>query len=231
MNYTQSTAITSWAEEDRPREKLILKGKSVLSNAELLAILIGSGSSDESAVELSKRILASAKNNLQELSKYNLEELTGFKGIGKAKAISIMSALELGRRYRSSEAMNREKISSSKDAFEAIYSYLSDSNYEEFYIILLNRANEILGIHRISEGGTSGTIVDPKKVFKLALIKHASGIILCHNHPSGNLYPSQQDKSLTSKIKKSAELMELSLLDHIIVGNNSYYSFTDEAIL
>lgn len=231
MNYVQNTAIKSWAEEDRPREKLVLKGKNVLSNAELLAILIGSGSLKESAVELSKRILASANNNLQELSKYNLEELTGFKGIGKAKAVSIISALELGRRYRSTEAVNRKKITSSKDAFETIYSYLSDSNYEEFYIILLNRANEIIGTHRISEGGTSGTVVDPKKVFKLALLKNASGIILCHNHPSGNLYPSQQDKTITSKIKKSAELMELSLLDHIIVGNNSYYSFTDEAIL
>lgn len=231
MKYIQGTAIKSWAEEDRPREKLILKGKSVLSHAELLAILIGSGSSNESAVELSKRILSSVENNLQELSKYNLEELTDFKGIGEAKAISIIAALELGRRYRSTEAMNRKKISSSRDAFEAVYSYLSDSNYEEFYVILLNRANEILGIHRISEGGTSGTVVDPKKVFKLALIKHASGIILCHNHPSGNLQPSSQDKILTGKIKKSADLMEISLLDHIIVGANNYYSFADEVIL
>lgn len=232
MKYIQKTsAIKSWAEEDRPREKLILKGKTVLSNAELLAILIGSGSNNESAVELSKRILLSAENNLQNLSKFNLEELTEFKGIGEAKAISIIAAMELGRRYRSTEAINRKKITSSRDAFDAVYSYLSDSNYEEFYIILLNRANEILGIHRISEGGTSGTVVDPKKVFKLALVKHASGIILCHNHPSGNLHPSPQDQQLTSNIKKSADLMEISLLDHIIVGINSYYSFADEAIL
>lgn len=231
MNYTQSKAITSWAEEDRPREKLMLKGKSTLTNAELLAILIGSGSANETAVELSKRILASADHHLQELSKYSLEELTEFKGIGEAKAISIIAALELGRRYRSTEAMNRKKISSSRDAFDAVFSYLSDSNYEEFYVILLNRANEILGIHKISEGGTSGTVVDPKKVFKLALIKHASGIILSHNHPSGNLQPSHQDKNLTNRIKHSADMMEISLLDHIIVGNNDYFSFADNAIL
>lgn len=231
MNYLQNKAIKSWAEEDRPREKLILKGKNVLSNAELIAILIGSGSAEESAVELSKRILSVSDNNLQELSKYSLSELTEFKGIGEAKAISIIAALELGRRYRSTEAKNRKKISSSRDAFEAIYSYLADSNYEEFYIILLNRANEILGIHKISEGGTSGTVVDPKKVFKLALVKHASGIILCHNHPSGNMRPSHQDQNLTEKLKKSANLMEIALLDHIIVGQNNYFSFADEAIL
>jgi len=232
MDYIQkTTAITSWAEEDRPREKLILKGKTVLSNAELLAILIGSGSTSETAVELSKRILVSAENNLQELSKFNLEELTEFKGVGEAKAVSIMAAMELGRRYRSEEAMNRKRINSSHDAYDAVFSYFSDLNYEEFYIILLNRANDILGIHRISAGGTSGTVVDPKKIFKLALVKHASGIILCHNHPSGNMQPSMQDKMLTNKIKKSAELMEFALLDHIIVGENKFYSFADEAIL
>jgi DNA repair protein RadC len=231
MNYSQTTNIKSWAEEDRPREKLILKGKSTLSNAELIAILIGSGSSNESAVELSKRILASADNNLQALSKYDLEELKEFKGIGEAKAISILAALELGRRYRTTEALARKRISSSRDAYEAIYSYLADAHYEEFYIILLNRANDILSIHRISEGGTSGTVVDPKKVFKLALSKNASGFILCHNHPSGNMQPSHQDKQLTQKIKKSAELLEIALLDHIIVGNNRYYSFADEVIL
>lgn len=232
MNYIQkTTAIKSWAEEDRPREKLILKGKTVLSNAELLAILIGSGSTSETAVELSKRILLTAENNLQELSKFNLEELTEFKGVGEAKAVSIMAAMELGRRYRSEEAMNRKRIKSSHDAYDAVFSYFSDLNYEEFYIILLNRANDILGIHRISAGGTSGTVVDPKKIFKLALIKHASGIILCHNHPSGNMQASMQDKMLTNKIKKSAELLEFALLDHIIVGQNKFYSFADEAIL
>lgn len=231
MTYTQSLGIKTWAEEDRPREKLLLKGKGSLSNAELLAILIGSGSKKESAVELSKRILASSNNNLQELSRCSFDDLLQFTGIGEAKAISIIAALELGRRYRSSEAMNKKKISSSQDAFNAIYSYLSDSLYEEFYIILLNRANEIIGIHRISEGGTSGTVVDPKKVFKLALVKQASSIILSHNHPSGNIQPSHQDKTITKKLIDSGKLMEIEVLDHIIVGNNRYLSFADEGYM
>lgn len=231
MTYTQSLGIKTWAEEDRPREKLLLKGKGSLSNAELLAILIGSGSKKESAVELSKKILANSKNNLQELSRCGIDDLIEFNGIGEAKAISIIAALELGRRYRSTEAMNRKKISSSQDAFNAIYSYLSDSIYEEFYIILLNRANEIIGVHRISEGGTSGTVVDPKKVFKLALVKQASSIILSHNHPSGNIQPSHQDKTITKKLKDSGKLMEIEVLDHIIVGNNRYLSFADEGLI
>ena len=231
MTYTQSLGIKTWAEEDRPREKLLLKGKGSLSNAELLAILIGSGSKKESAVELSKKILANSKNNLQELSRCGIDDLIEFNGIGEAKAISIIAALELGRRYRSTEPMNRKKISSSQDAFNAIYSYLSDSIYEEFYIILLNRANEIIGVHRISEGGTSGTVVDPKKVFKLALVKQASSIILSHNHPSGNIQPSHQDKTITKKLKDSGKLMEIEVLDHIIVGNNRYLSFADEGLI
>jgi DNA repair protein RadC len=231
MSLKPYKAITSWAEEDRPREKLLLKGKSSLSNAELLAILIGSGSSKESAVDLSKRILASTNNNLQELSKNEIDDLIKFKGIGEAKAISIIAAMELGRRYRSSEAIKRKKVQSSKDAYEAIYSYLSDIKYEEFYIVLLNRANEILSIDRISEGGVSGTVVDPKRVFKIALQKNASGIILCHNHPSGQLLPSPEDKRITDKIKDAAKFMDISLFDHLIVGNNKYYSFADEGIL
>jgi DNA repair protein RadC len=231
MSLKPYKAITSWAEEDRPREKLLLKGKSSLSNAELLAILIGSGSSKESAVDLSKRILASTNNNLQELSKNEIDDLIKFKGIGEAKAISIIAAMELGRRYRSSEAIKRKKVQSSKDAYEAIYSYLSDIKYEEFYIVLLNRANEILSIVRISEGGVSGTVVDPKRVFKIALQKNASGIILCHNHPSGQLLPSPEDKRITDKIKDAAKFMDISLFDHLIVGNNKYYSFADEGIL
>lgn len=227
MTYSASTTIKTWAEEDRPREKLALKGKTSLSNAELIAILIGSGSRNESAVDLSKRILAKVNNNLQELSRLNINDLCEFKGIGEAKAITIIAAIELGKRYRSSDALKKKKINSSKDAYDAIYAYLTNCSYEEFYIILLNRANEIIGIHKVSEGGTSGTVVDPKKVFKLGLAQHASSIILCHNHPSGNLNPSHQDEQITKNFKKSGDLLEMSVLDHLIIGNGDYYSFAD----
>ncbi|NPD46235.1 DNA repair protein RadC [Lentimicrobium sp. S6] len=231
MNYSTPSSIKSWAEEDRPREKLILKGKASLSNAELIAILIGSGSQKETAVELSKKILSHYDNNLQELSKASVQALCEFSGIGEAKAISIISAMELGRRYRSTEAKIRKKISSSRDAYDAIYSYLADCDYEEFYVILLNRANDIISIQKISEGGTSGTVVDPKKVFKLAINYQASGMILCHNHPSGNMKASQQDKIITKRLKDSGDLIEISILDHIIVGNGNYFSFSDEGLI
>ncbi len=231
MNYSTTSSIKSWAEEDRPREKLILKGKSSLSNAELIAILIGSGSQRETAVELSKKILLKYENNLQELSKATVQDLCEFPGIGEAKAISIIAAMELGRRYRSTEAKIRKKITSSHDAYDAIYSYLADSEYEEFYVILLNRANDIISIQKISEGGTSGTVVDPKKVFKLALNYQASAMILCHNHPSGNMKASHQDKVITKKLKQSGDLIEINILDHIIVGNGKYLSFSDEGLL
>lgn len=231
MDYTTPSPIKSWAEEDRPREKLILKGKASLSSAELIAILIGSGSRKETAVELSKKILSKYDNNLQELSKATVQDLSEFSGIGEAKAICIISAMELGRRYRSTEAKIRKKISGSRDAYDAIYSYLADCDYEEFYVILLNRANDIISIQKISEGGTSGTVVDPKKVFKLALNYQASGMILCHNHPSGNMKASQQDKIITKRLKDSGDLIEISILDHIIVGNGNYYSFSDEGLM
>ena len=229
--YPPTQAIKTWAEEDRPREKLSLKGKSSLSNAELLAILIGSGSKKESAVELSKRILASCNNNLHELSKYSISDLCDFKGIGEAKAISIIAAVELGKRFRSTEALSRKKIQSSQEAFSAIYSHLSGIDYEEFYIILLNRANKILAIKRISEGGTSGTVVDPKKIFKLALNLQASNIILCHNHPSGNLQASHEDISITKKLVESGKMLEIFVIDHLIVGDGKYFSFADEGML
>jgi DNA repair protein RadC len=230
-NPSNNTTIKSWAEEDRPREKLILKGKSSLSNAELIAILIGSGSRNESAVELSKKILAQTDNNLQELSKYTIGDLTKFQGIGEAKAISIIAAMELGRRYRSTEAIARKKVSTSNDAFDAAYSYLSDLTYEEFYIILLTRNNEIMGVQKISEGGQAGTAVDPKKIFITALNRHANSIILCHNHPSGNLQPSQQDIAITNKMVEVGHALELSVLDHIIVGQGKYFSFADQGMI
>ena len=231
MTYSHTSSIKEWAEEDRPREKLALKGKSALSNAELLAILIGSGSKNETAVELSKRILLQVQNNLNELSRMQISDLKNFNGVGEAKAISIIAAMELGKRYRSAEALERKKVTSSRDAFDAIYSYLADSQYEEFYVILLNRANKIIGIHKISEGGTSGTVVDPKRIFKLGLEHHTSSIILCHSHPSGNLKPSFADEQITKKLKTAGEMLEMNIIDHLIIGNGSYYSFADEGIL
>ncbi|MCK5776767.1 MAG: DNA repair protein RadC [Bacteroidales bacterium] len=228
MEYTTaSTAIKSWAEEDRPREKLLLKGKSSLSTAELIAILIGSGSRNESAVELSKRILSKYKNNLNELSKLNLNDFTDFKGIGEAKAISIIAAMELGKRFRATEALKKQKIKTSQAAYDVVYSLLSGINYEEFYVILLNRAIEVIAVRKVSEGGTSGTVVDPKKVFKLGLIENASSMILCHNHPSGNTMPSHQDRSITKNFVSIGKLLQMEVLDHLIVGNGTFYSFAD----
>lgn len=231
MKYSQTSAIKTWAEEDRPREKLKLKGKSSLSNAELLAIILGSGSQNESAVELSRKVLNSIDNNLLELSRLSMEELCTFSGIGEAKSVSIIASLELGRRYRSSEAINRKKVSCSQDAYEAVFAYLSDSHFEEFYAIYLNRANEIISIQKISEGGSSGTVVDPKKIFKIGLLRQASSIILSHNHPSGNLQASHQDKSITKNLKRIGELMDMPIMDHIIVGKGHYLSFADEGFL
>jgi len=231
MEYNTGKSIKHWAEEDRPREKLILKGKSSLSNAEILAILIGSGNRDESAVELSQRILADNNNNLNVLSKLSLEDLTKYKGIGDAKAINIIAALELGRRRRSSEALEEKSIKSSKDAFEIIYADLADQSFEEFWIILLRRNNQVISKKRISEGGLAGTVADPKKIFKIAIDAQASSIILCHNHPSGNLSPSDQDKQLTRKLVQAGKTLDLAVLDHLIIANDSYFSFADENLL
>ncbi len=231
MKYSSKKSIKQWAEEDRPREKLMLKGKASLSNAEILAILIGSGNREETAVELAQRILDDSSNNLNTLSLRNLNDLVGFKGIGEAKAINIIAALELGRRRRSSEALKQNTISSSKDAFEYLYADLADQSFEEFWIILLKRNNQIISKKRISEGGIAGTVADPKKIFKLALEAKASSIILSHNHPSGNLKPSQQDKQLTHKLVQAGKTLEISVLDHLIFGNDQYFSFADENIL
>ena len=231
MNYATGKSIKHWAEEDRPREKLILKGKASLSNAEILAILIGSGNREESAVELAQRILTSNQNNLNILSSLSLNDLKKFKGIGEAKGINIIAALELGRRRRSSEALEQKTITSSKNAFELLYEDLADTSFEEFWIILLKRNNQIMSKKRISEGGIAGTVADPKKIFKIALDAQASSIILCHNHPSGNLKPSEQDKQLTRKIVQAGKTLEIAVLDHLIFGNDSYFSFADENML
>jgi DNA repair protein RadC len=223
--------ILSWAEEDRPREKLMLKGKAALSDAELIAILIGSGTRELSAVDLSKIILQSVGNNLNELAKLSVNDLMKFKGIGDAKAISIVSALELGRRRKESEAIKRHKITCSADAYDAIRPHLLDLSHEQFWILLLNRANEVIRPIQISVGGVAGTVADPKLIFKAAIEHLASAIILVHNHPSGNLTPSQADKDLTKKVTESGRLLDTPVLDHLIFGDNGYYSFADNGMM
>ncbi len=223
--------IKSWAEDDRPREKLLAKSKKALTDAELLAIIIGSGSANESAVDLSKRILNSVSNNLSELSKLSVNDLLRFKGIGHAKAINIVAALELGRRRRHSEGLQRQTISSSREVFELMHPLIGDISYEEFWIITMNRGNMVKRTVCISEGGVSGTVADPKKIFKLALEDNASSIILCHNHPSGLIKPSENDISITKKCKESGAFLDLPVLDHLIIGNDGYFSFADEGLL
>lgn len=225
---TAYTPINQWAEDDRPREKLLLKGKAVLSDAELLAILLGSGTVSVSAVDLAKQILASTNYNLHELAKLSLKDLMKFKGIGEAKGITIISALELGRRRKNSEPKKRDKVTASTDVHEIMSPYLLDAHREEFWVILLNRANEVIRTEKISEGGVSGTVADPKLIFKTALDHLASALILVHNHPSGNLKPSQADLQLTHKMKEAGKFLEIPVLDHVIFTDHGFYSFVDE---
>jgi DNA repair protein RadC len=231
MTYETKTSIKNWADDDRPREKLMLKGKTSLSDAELIAILIGSGNTEESAVELSRRILHANNDNLVDLSRMSLHELIKFKGIGEAKAISIIAALELGKRRRSAEARERKTITSSKDAFEQMYATTADLDYEKFWVMLLDQANKVIRIVEVSEGGITGTIADPKKIFKVALEGNACNIILCHNHPSGQLKPSEADIKITEKLKRSGEIIDIKVLDHLIIGIDGFFSFADEGIL
>lgn len=232
MGYKSSSfPINQWPEDDKPREKLINKGKLTLSNAELIAILIGSGSKDESAVSLSKTILREVGNNLNELGKYDVNDLIQFKGIGKAKAVAIIAALELGRRRRGEKALVKEKISSSKSVYELMHPILGDLPHEEFWIIYLNNSNKVIHQNQISKGGITGTLVDIRIVLKTALQINAVALILVHNHPSGTLKPSEADKSITEKLKLAAASMDIKVLDHLIVTDNYYYSFADEGIL
>ncbi|MDO1446972.1 DNA repair protein RadC [Rhodocytophaga aerolata] len=230
-NYTQSLKILSWAEEDRPREKLLMKGKSALSDAELIGILIGSGTISMSAVDLAKIILNDVNNNLNELAKLSVKDLQKFKGIGEAKAISIMSALELGRRRKESDLPKKLRITSSKDVYDMMAANLLDLPHEEFWVLLLNRANAVIKKVQISAGGVAGTVADPKLIFKTALENLASSIILVHNHPSGNMMPSQADKELTKKMKEAGKLLDIPVLDHVIFADRVFYSFADEGIL
>lgn len=230
-NFNKSISIRNWAEDDRPREKLSIKGPKALSNAELLAIIIGSGSKSKSALDLAKEILADNKNNFINISKLELNDLTKFKGIGKTKAISIIAALEIGKRHLEEKATKNINIKCSAEVFQYLYPVYAGKTSEEFWIILLNRANNIIGKYQISIGGLTGTIADPKKIFRIALEKRATAIILSHNHPSNNVKPSEADNKLTKKLKDAGNSLDISVLDHIIIGENNYYSYSDKGLM
>ncbi len=223
--------IRSWSEEDKPREKLLLKGKAALSDAELIAILIGSGSRNESAVALSKRILSGVDNNLNALGKISISKLMTFKGIGEAKAITIQAAMELGRRRRAEEIVERSKVTSSQSIFEIMQPILGELSHEEFWIIYLNNANKVLSKSQLSKGGITGTVVDVRLVFKTAIEIGAVAVILVHNHPSGTLQPSEADKQITRKLKTGGEHLDIKILDHVIITETDYFSFSDGGIL
>ncbi len=223
--------ILQWAEEDRPREKLLLKGKAALSDAELLGIIIGSGTRQLNAVDLAKTLLLTVNYNLNELARLSVHDLIKINGIGKARAISIVSALELGRRRDSHSPSEKPRITCSEDAWKIIRPSLMDTGVEEFWIIILNRANYVIEVRKVSSGGLAGTVADPKVIFKMALDAKGSSIILVHNHPSGNLKPSEADLNLTKKLKESGLLLEIPVIDHLIFTDHRYFSFADEGIL
>src|ERR1035437_669350 len=226
-----STSIKNWAADDRPREKLFTKGATALSDSELLAILISTGSKSKSAVELAKEVLQLGKNNLNELGKLSVNDLIKIPGIGEAKAITIAAALELGRRRQATASLVKTNIKSSNDIAEYLKATLKDYAYEVFAVVFLNRANKINHFKIISQGGITGTVADPRVILKTALEQDATSIVLCHNHPSGNLKPSRQDEDLTLKIKEAAKYFDIRVMDHIIVSEDGYYSFADEGIL
>ena len=226
-----SFSIKNWSQDDQPREKLLYKGKAALSDAELVAILIGSGSKNESAVELCKRILASVDNNLSALGKLSIKQLMEFKGIGEAKAITIAAALELGRRRRGEDALEKKQITSSKSVFELMQPIIGELQHEEFWIIYLNNSNKVLQKNQLSKGGITGTLVDVRLVLKTALEVGATSLILAHNHPSGTLKPSEADKQITGKLKTAAQSLDIKVLDHLIITENAYFSFADASIL
>ena len=224
----KSLTIKHWNEDDRPREKMLLKGKSSLSDSELLAIVIGSGNREENALGLSKRILMHYNNNLNDLSKLSTTELMQFKGIGMAKAVSIITALEMGRRRKAEQAQEKQKVNSSKDVFDIMQVILGDLSHEEFWILFLNNANKILDKTQLSIGGITATLVDVRLIFKKGIALGATSIILCHNHPSGNLSPSNADILLTEKIIKGGKMLDIKVLDHVIIAGQGYYSLADE---
>ncbi|MGI9525947.1 MAG: RadC family protein [Weeksellaceae bacterium] len=223
--------LKSWAEDDRPREKMILKGKAALSDAEHLAIIMGSGNKDETAVDLAKRVLQDVQGNWHELARLSISELCQYKGIGEAKAISIITALEIGKRRAQQMALVKPNITSSESAFALLHPLMSDLTTESFYVIYLNQGNRVIKIEQISGGGIAATLVDIRVIFSLALEKKATSIIVSHNHPSGNLNPSKSDKKITEQIKEAGEMLQIPLLDHLIITQTEYLSFADEGIL
>ncbi len=226
-----SFSIKNWADDDKPREKMLQKGRSILSDAELVAIVIGSGSKNESAVELSKRILASVENNLNELGQLSIKQLMRFKGIGEAKAVGIAAALEIGRRRRGEKAKKITKITSSKDAFDILQPMMGELAHEEFWIVYLNNSNKVMHMAQLSKGGITGTLVDVRLVMKQALELGAVALILAHNHPSGTLFPSEADKQITQKLKRASAALDIKVLDHLIITQKEYFSFADETLL
>lgn len=230
-DYPNKISIKAWAEEDRPREKLSGQGRRALTDAELIAILIGSGSRDESAVELSKRILHHYDNDLNKLGKASISELSKFKGIGEAKAISIIAALEIGRRRGDTEIKVLDEVKSSRDGYNIMRRHLMDLNHEEFWIMLIGRSSKVLAKELVSKGGLSGTVADPKIIFHMALQHQASALIMVHNHPSGNLKPSREDLVLTKKIADAGRMLDINVLDHLIITDSGYFSFGDEGLL
>lgn len=230
MEPQTSFPISQWAEDDKPREKLMLKGKQVLSDAELLAILIGSGSRNESAVDLSKRILSKVEN-LKALGRMTFKQLTEFKGIGEAKAVTILAAMELGRRRGSEEEVELKKITSSKSVYDIMQPIIGELPHEEFWVLYLSNSNKVMYKSQLSKGGITGTVVDSRIVFKTAFEQNAVSIILCHNHPSGILQASDADKQITRKIKEAGKLLEINILDHLIITNSGYLSLADEGMM
>lgn len=224
-------SIKNWSKDDRPREKLIAKGVNVLSNAELIAILIGSGNRKESAVSLAQKILKFSSNNLNTLAKLSLHDLMQFNGIGEAKAISIITALEVGKRRNLEKAMQVSKINSSKEVFDIMHPIMRDLTHEEFWVVYLNNSNKVIAKFNLSKGGITGTMVDTRLLFKKAIELQAVGVILCHNHPSGSLKPSNADKQMTSKIIEAGNTLDIKVLDHLIIIQTNYFSFADEGIL
>ena len=224
----EKLTINQWAEEDRPREKMMLHGVSALSNAELLAILIGSGNTEDSAVELMRKVLADYHNNLSELGKASIDELCRFKGIGPAKALTILAASELGKRRKEEGVEERRAILSSKDVYECLYTLMCDLPTEECWVLLLNQANKVIDKVKISAGGLSATAVDVRCILREALLKRASAIALCHNHPSGSIRPSREDDLLTKQVAQASECMNIRFIDHVILTDGAFYSYADE---
>ena len=231
QTYTNRIPMRNWAEEDLPGQKMLLKGVNSLSDAELLAIIIGTGIKDNSSLEIAKQMLGFSDNNLNKFWRSDFSDLKKFTGIGEKRAIKLLAIFALARRRNESETLSKQKVVSSRDAFEIFHSLIGDLPYEEFWMLILSKANKVLKKVRISEGGVSGTVVDPKKIYKIALDHHSSSLILGHNHPSGNTQPSEADHKITKKIKECGILLDIAVLDHIIVGDDRYYSFADEGAL